>query len=81
MDVHVRLSAGLAQHLGRARLTVWLPDDATVADLMAHLRTEYPSLASRLNTAVPIVAGRHVSQTEPLVDGQEVALLVPIAGG
>ncbi len=81
MDVRVRLSAGLAQQLGTTRLTVQLNNDATVADLLTYLRTLHPSLANRLETAVPVVAGRHVPQTEPLTDGQEVALLVPIAGG
>ena len=81
MDVSVRLSADLIQRVGKARLAMQLPADATVADLMSQLRTEYPSLTDRLEVAVPFVAGRHVSQTEPLADGQEVALLLPIAGG
>ncbi len=81
MDIRVRLSADLIQHVGKTHLTMWLPDDATVADLMSHLRTEHPSLVDRLEMAVPFVAGRHVSQTEPLADGQEVAFLLPIAGG
>lgn len=81
MDVPIRLSAGLAHYVGTTRFTVQLTDDATVADLMAYLRTEHPSLADRLETAVPFVGGRHVSQREPLAGGQEVAFLLPIAGG
>ncbi len=81
MDVHVRFSMGLAQYVGTARLTVRLPGEATVADLMEQLCIEHPSLAHRLDAAVPVVAGRHVSRAEPLADGQEVAFLVPIAGG
>ena len=45
------------------------------------LRREYSEAAPLLDTAVPIIAGRHVTQSEPLVDGQEVAFLLPIAGG
>lgn len=81
MDVRVRLSADLVQHVGKTHLTMRLSDGATIADLMSHLHTRYPSLADRLEMAVPFVAGRHVSQTEPLADGQEIALLLPVAGG
>lgn len=81
MTVHVRLSAGLAQHAGTSRLTVQLANDATVADLMTHLRTEHAALASRLELAIPFVGGRHVSQTASLAEGQEVAFLLPAAGG
>lgn len=81
MNVHVRLSAGLAQAAGRSHLAVTLHDDATVADLIEYLRSEYPSLTSRLDMAVPVVAGQHTSHTDPLVAGEEVAFLVPIAGG
>ncbi|MFQ5341678.1 MAG: MoaD/ThiS family protein [Anaerolineae bacterium] len=81
MDVRVRLSADLIQHVGKTHLTMRLSDGATVADLMSRLRNQYPSLTDRLEMAVPFVAGRHASQTEPLADGQEVAFLLPIAGG
>lgn len=54
MDVRVRLSADLIQHVGKTHLTMRLPDDATVADLMSHLRNEYPSLTDRLEMAVPM---------------------------
>ncbi len=81
MNVHVRLSPGLAKEVGTARLTIRLADGATVADLLAQLRTEYPSLTNGLETAMPFIAGRHALQTEQLSAGQEIALLTPIAGG
>lgn len=81
MNIRIRLSAGLAQYAGTTRLTVQVPDDATVADVLAELQHTHSDLASRLDSAVPIVAGRHVSQTEVLEDGQEVAFLLPVAGG
>lgn len=81
MNVNVRLSAGLAHSLGNPRLSVSLSDDATVADLLAHLRRQHPDLQSRLDIAIPMIAGRHVSPTQNLSSGQEVALLLPAAGG
>lgn len=81
MNVTVRLSADLANLLGRSRLTVSLNQGATVADLLDSLQKQYPTLQQGLNSAVPIIAGRHVSHTRQLSAGQEVALLRPIAGG
>ena len=81
MTVRVRLGAGLAPASGNPRLAVTLVADATVADLVAHLREQYPTLTSKLNIAIPIVSGRHASPAQPLAEGQEVALLLPVAGG
>lgn len=81
MDVQVRLSAGIAQFTGHTRLTVTLTEGATVADLLTHLRTEYPTSAQKLDVAVPLIAGQYVTQSAPLHTGQEVAFLLPVAGG
>lgn len=81
MRVNVRLSGELATRAGRPRFSVTLADGATVGDLTDLLRREYSEAAPLLDTAVPIIAGRHVTRSEPLADGQEVAFLLPIAGG
>lgn len=81
MEIMVRLSQDLARATGRPRLTVTLDDSATVADLLALLRTQFPAYATYLSAAVPVVTGQHVSQETPLRAGQEVALLTPVSGG
>lgn len=81
MQVSVRLSGELASQAGRPRFSVTLADGATVSDLTDLLRQEYLESSHLLDTAVPIIAGRHVTQSEPLAEGQEVAYLLPIAGG
>ena len=81
MNVQVRLSAGLAPAAGSTRLIVTLAETATVADLLDHLRTQHPALASKINTAIPMVAGRPAVPSERLIEAQEVALLLPAAGG
>ncbi|HRW50007.1 MAG: MoaD/ThiS family protein [Caldilinea sp.] len=81
MHVSVRLSAALAQVTGSPRLQVEIDDDATVADLIQTLEQRYPALAPRLKHAVPIVGGNHATSQEPLTAGQEVAFLMPVAGG
>jgi molybdopterin converting factor small subunit len=47
---------------------------------MEDLRLQYPT-ASRLENAVLVSNGEHVSASAPLSDGQELALLLPISGG
>ena len=81
MQINVRLSGELAKVAGRPRFGVGLDAGATVGDLLTALQQEYPGLWPRMETAVPIIAGKHVTQTEPLANGQEVAFLLPIAGG
>ena len=81
MYVSVRLSAALAQITGLPRLQVEVDDGATVADLVSALNSRYPALASRLQHAVPIMDGSHAAQNAPLESGQEVAFLMPVAGG
>jgi molybdopterin converting factor small subunit len=81
MNIYVRLGAGLAHLAGSPRLVIVLEEDATIADLLDHLRTEQPGLAQRLDSAVPMISGRHAAPAEPLATGQEVTLLLPVAGG
>jgi molybdopterin synthase sulfur carrier subunit len=81
MRINIRLSGRLATQAGKHRFSMAVSNGATVADLIDLLWQEHPELGSRLDTAVPIIAGRHVTQAEPLADGQEVAFLLPIAGG
>lgn len=81
MRINIRLSGELAALAGRHRFTVPLGESATISDLLELLRQEHPELWPRMDTAVPIISGRHVTHSEPLADGQEVAFLLPIAGG
>ncbi len=81
MTVHVRLSGELAQKVGLARLTVTLSDGSTVADLREQLQAQHPAATPQLALAVPVIAGQHVDWTARLPTDQEIALLLPIAGG
>ena len=81
VQISVRLSAALAQITGAARLQVTAPDTATVADVRHALLTTYPALAARLPHAVAIVSGEHAASTDAVLADQEVAFLMPVAGG
>jgi molybdopterin converting factor small subunit len=77
----VRLGAGLATAAGSRRLTVALPDDASVDTLLDELGELEPGLAAGLGSALPVVRGTHANRDQPLKDGDDVALLIPVAGG
>ena len=81
MQVNVRLSAGLAQITGVARLQLSVAEEATVADLISQLVEQYPGLQLRLGHAVAMLGGTHVARTARLAPDQEVAFLLPVAGG
>ena len=77
MNVIVRFGPGLSSGKDAVRISVSLANDAMVGDLLDDLLVQYPPL----KTAVAVIGGEHVSRTTTLSDGQEVALLLPIAGG
>ena len=81
MIVNVRVNGVIAQKMGVARLSLALPGSATMQDLREMLQLKHPELSSELGRAVTVVGGTHQPATAVLVDGQEVALLLPIAGG
>jgi molybdopterin converting factor small subunit len=78
--VAVRLNAGLADRLG-ARRTVELPAGATAADLIERLAVEAGLDASAAGGLAVVAGGRYVGRAAPLRDGDELAVMVPVAGG
>lgn len=81
MQVMVRVNGVLVQKVGTARLPLVVADGVTVADLLRVLVEQYPQVAAEVMRAVVVVAGVHVDKTAVLHPNQEVALLLPVAGG
>ena len=81
MHVQVRLGSGLATAAGTRRLSVELPQDATVDTLRERLGAAEPAIAPALDSALALIRGTHASGDERLADGDEVALLIAVAGG
>ncbi len=81
MQVVVRLGSGLATAAGTRRLRVELPRQSTVDTLLERLRVTQPAIAPALDSALPVVRGSHASGADALAEGDEVALLIPVAGG
>ena len=80
MSVTVLLFASYADALGASSVTVEVQGDASVADVLAQLRTR-PG-AERLPPA-PLVAvnERYATPASPVRSGDEVAVIPPVAGG
>jgi molybdopterin converting factor subunit 1 len=80
MSVTVLLFASYADALGASTLSVDLPAEATVADVLADLMGR-PG-AERLPSS-PLVAvnQRYASATSAVRAGDEVAVIPPVAGG
>jgi len=81
MTVTVRVFAQFAEMLGGEEFSVELPTSATVADVVAHMRRSVPN--GHLLPTGPLVAVNleHVHGNRVLREGDEVALLPPLAGG
>lgn len=81
MVVRVRLGSGLSVLAGRPRLNVEVPEDATVTDLISCIERDHPRLAVGLANALAVAEGSQLSRDRLLPYDQEVALLMPAAGG
>lgn len=81
MQVQVRLSAELARLAQRPRLAMEVADGATVGEVLRRLGDDYPALTTHLALAVPFIRGSHAGPQHKIVPDDEVALLLPVAGG
>ncbi|NNG16382.1 MAG: MoaD/ThiS family protein [Gemmatimonadales bacterium] len=73
--------AKLAELLGQTSLRVTLPAPTTVGDVRDAVLASGPGL-ERLTPALAFAVNRaHTTADAPVVDGDEVALLPPLAGG
>ena len=79
--IRVRLFARYAELVGRAEAAVSVPLPATVGDVVQRLRDEVPAARALPERPLTAVNLRHVKLNAPVQDGDEVALLPPIAGG
>jgi molybdopterin converting factor small subunit len=81
MEIRIRLGAGIARLASTPLLMVEVPDGTTVDGLYERLGEDHPDLAPALRSALPVIGGRHAERSHALAHGDEVALLIPVAGG
>lgn len=80
MTVDVLLFASYADAIGASRVTVDLPQDATVRDLLARVRE---MAAGKRVPQRPMVAvnRRYARDDQRVSPSDEVAIIPPVAGG
>ncbi len=81
MRCHVLLFAQLAEAVGAERLTIDLPEGATVADALAALSKDHEVIATTGNTVAVAVNEQYSATTAVLSDGDTMALIPPVSGG
>lgn len=81
MRIDVRLGSGLSRLAGGPRLAVDVADGATVDEVLVRVAEEQPALAAGLPSALTVVHGTQVGGERVLAEGDELAVLMPVAGG
>jgi molybdopterin converting factor small subunit len=80
-NVTVRFFARYAELAGRESLALVVPVAATVGDVLARVRQEIPDTAVLPDRPLTALNLRQVKLDARVQDGDEVALLPPLAGG
>ena len=81
MRIQILYFAVLRERLGREQEAIELPEDATVAGALAALSGRHPSIAGLLPRVQTAVNSAFAESTAALRDGDELALIPPVAGG
>jgi molybdopterin synthase catalytic subunit len=81
MTIRVRLFAMQRQQLGVRELSLEVPDGSTVAEAFGVLAAAHPILAPAGPTLRFAVNAAYADPGEMLRDGDELALIPPVAGG
>jgi molybdopterin converting factor small subunit len=79
VTVTVRLSGPLAESLG-SRRAIQMVEGATVDELLGIIARE-ARIEGSAGTLAVVAGGRFLGHSHALTDGDEVAVLVPVAGG
>jgi len=72
---------GVLKDLLKGQSPVDLPEGATVRTLLDHFRSQLPDRTDALASIAVAVNQQYAVATQPLRDGDEVALLPPVSGG
>jgi molybdopterin converting factor small subunit len=81
LQVSIRLFAAYADAVGQSHLEISLSPGATVEDLLLEFRRQVPQAAALPARPLCAVNLAHVLPSHQLSQGDEVAILPPLAGG
>jgi len=81
MRLKLRFFASHREAMGSERLTMEMPEGATVGQLLDKLAGDYPGLKKLAEHTIVAVNREQVERGHRLRDGDEVALYPPVGGG
>ncbi len=81
VQVRVRLFASLRERVGRDRLSLELPEGASVEEAWRRLAAEHPALGPARRSLAAAINRRYASFEAALRDGDEVVFIPPVSGG
>lgn len=81
MKVTALLFAGLREEAGESRVEVDLPEGSEAGDLVAAVLDDPKRAKEWRDVLLYAVKNDYVAPDHPLCDGDEVALIPPVAGG
>ena len=81
MTVRVLFFARYAELVGRSSATIDVPARSTVADVVHVVRRDLAGAAALPAQPLAALNAAHTRLDAPVAEGDEVALLPPIAGG
>ncbi|MBS1814368.1 MAG: MoaD/ThiS family protein [Acidobacteria bacterium] len=81
MQVRVLYFGALREAAGRADEFLTLVEDSTAAEIIVRVRERLSHSTELLSRSAIAVNQTYVLPSEPLHDGDEVALLPPVSGG
>ncbi|HKZ70968.1 MAG TPA: molybdopterin converting factor subunit 1 [Anaerolineales bacterium] len=81
MKISILFFATLKDRAKTNRAELTLPDGATVAQLKKEVAARFPNVAPALPTCIASRNKEFADDTDPLADGDEVALFPPVSGG
>jgi molybdopterin converting factor subunit 1 len=81
MSVRVLAFAGARDAIGQPELSLTVESNTTARSLLDRLCGEHPRLAPYASSLRLAVNGTYAAWDDPVADGDEVAIIPPVAGG
>ena len=81
ITINVRLSSQIADTLGTNRVSVTVDEASTVSDVKEEIKKKHPDTEDQLDGTLPVISGKMVNSDQQISQGENIAFLIPAAGG
>ena len=81
LKLSIRLFASLKERVGASQISIEVNQPATVSDLLDEVVRVYPGIQPYLKTTLISVNREFASRSQPISQGDEIALFPPVSGG